>query len=115
MDISTCWTTRQTARWSLKTGACGHSIDPAWDSISDQKPIRKATDIVHADEWFVTFQRFKQVRVVLFDKNEGIFAQHGVPCFLIPDQGVFLVFRFRGPLEGYINTTRVLNDFEEVQ
>ena len=31
-----------------------------------------------------------------------------------PDKGFFVVFRFYGPLEGYINKTWVLNDFELV-
>ena len=29
-----------------------------------------------------------------------------------PDKGFFVVFRFYGPLEGYIEKTWVLNDFE---
>jgi hypothetical protein len=31
-----------------------------------------------------------------------------------PDKGFFVVFRFYGPLEGYINKTWVLNDFEKI-
>ena len=31
-----------------------------------------------------------------------------------PDKGFFVVFRFYGPLEGYIKKTWVLNDFERV-
>ena len=29
-----------------------------------------------------------------------------------PDKGFFVVFRFYGPLEGYIDKTWVMNDFE---
>ena len=32
-----------------------------------------------------------------------------------PDKGFFVVFRFYGPLEGYIDKTWVLNDFEETR
>ena len=32
-----------------------------------------------------------------------------------PDKGFFVVFRFYGPLEGYIEKTWVMNDFEEVK
>jgi hypothetical protein len=32
-----------------------------------------------------------------------------------PDKGFFVVFRFYGPLEGYINKTWVLNDFELIE
>ena len=32
-----------------------------------------------------------------------------------PDEGFFVVFRFYGPLEGYIEKTWVLNDFELVK
>jgi hypothetical protein len=32
-----------------------------------------------------------------------------------PDKGFFLVFRFYGPLEGYIDKTWVLNDLELVR
>ncbi len=32
-----------------------------------------------------------------------------------PNRGFFVVFRFYGPLEGYIDKTWVLNDFEEVE
>lgn len=32
-----------------------------------------------------------------------------------PDKGFFVVFRFYGPLEGYINKTWTLNDFERVE
>jgi hypothetical protein len=32
-----------------------------------------------------------------------------------PDEGFFVVFRFNGPLEGYIDKTWVLNDFELVE
>ena len=32
-----------------------------------------------------------------------------------PDKGFFVVFRFYGPMEGYINKTWVLNDFELVE
>ncbi len=32
-----------------------------------------------------------------------------------PDKGFFVVFRFYGPLEGYIDKTWVLNDFEEIK
>jgi hypothetical protein len=31
-----------------------------------------------------------------------------------PDKGFFLVFRFYGPTEGYIDKTWVLNDLEKV-
>ena len=31
-----------------------------------------------------------------------------------PDKGFFVVFRFYGPLEGYIDKTWVLDDFELV-
>ena len=32
-----------------------------------------------------------------------------------PAKGFFVVFRFYGPLEGYIEKAWVLNDFEEVE
>jgi arylsulfatase A-like enzyme len=32
-----------------------------------------------------------------------------------PAKGFFVVFRFYGPLEGYIEKTWVLNDFEEIE
>ena len=32
-----------------------------------------------------------------------------------PDKGFFVVFRFYGPLEGYIDKTWVLDDFELIQ
>ncbi|MGB5516112.1 MAG: DUF1214 domain-containing protein [Thermoanaerobaculia bacterium] len=32
-----------------------------------------------------------------------------------PANGFFVVFRFYGPLEGYIEKTWVLNDFEEIE
>ena len=32
-----------------------------------------------------------------------------------PDKGFFVVFRFYGPLEGYIEKTWVLNDFELIE
>ena len=31
-----------------------------------------------------------------------------------PEKGFFLVFRFYGPLEGYIEKTWVLNDLEQI-
>jgi hypothetical protein len=33
----------------------------------------------------------------------------------VPDKGFFLVFRFYGPTEGYIDKTWVLNDLESVE
>jgi hypothetical protein len=32
-----------------------------------------------------------------------------------PEKGFFLVFRFYGPLEGYIDKTWVLNDLERLK
>jgi len=32
-----------------------------------------------------------------------------------PEKGFFVVFRFYGPLEGYIEKTWVLDDFERVK
>jgi hypothetical protein len=32
-----------------------------------------------------------------------------------PDKGFFVVFRFYGPLEGYIEKTWVMNDFDVVK
>jgi len=34
--------------------------------------------------------------------------------FLSLDKGFFVVFRFYGPLEGYIEKTWVMNDFERI-
>ena len=40
--------------------------------------------------------------------------QAGFFCFIKDGKGFFLVFRFYGPTEGYIDKTWVLNDFEKL-
>ena len=52
------------------------------------------------------------VDVYLGPKAPATMENNWVPTD--PDKGVFVVFRFYGPLDGYIEKTWVLNDFEEV-
>jgi hypothetical protein len=48
-------------------------------------------------------------------ERPGVHGTGKEPGATNPDKGFFVVFRFYGPLEGYIEKTWVMSDFEVVQ